>query len=125
MDERRSWIELDNALLSVRQQWEILSVGRSSIYYAPRPKVFSDEQLGLLRLVDEISPPIRLSHIRHCEERSNPGNSAPTLGCFVPRNDEINSVCGNRIGRKFSTFCLIYRIEYCQQTIVFFITTLR
>lgn len=54
MDERRSWIEADNALLSVRQQCEILNVGRSSLYYAPRPKVFSDEQLSLLRLVDEI-----------------------------------------------------------------------
>jgi len=54
MDERRSWIELDNACLSVRQQCEILRVGRSGIYYTPRPKVFSDEQLNLLRVVDEI-----------------------------------------------------------------------
>jgi putative transposase len=54
VDERRDWIELDNALLSVRQQCEILDVGRSSIYYAPRPKILSDGQLNLLRLVDEI-----------------------------------------------------------------------
>jgi len=54
VDERRSWVEVDNALLSVRQQCEILGVGRSSIYYAPRPKRFSDGQLNLLRLVDEI-----------------------------------------------------------------------
>lgn len=54
MDERRSWVEVDNALLSVRQQCEILHVGHSSIYYVPRPKVFSESQLNLLRLVDEI-----------------------------------------------------------------------
>ena len=54
MDERQSWIESDNALLSVRQQCEILRVGRSSLYYTPRPKVFSDEQLSLLMFVDEI-----------------------------------------------------------------------
>ena len=54
MDKRRSWIEAGNALLSVRQQCEILNVGRSSIYYEPRIKVFSESQLNLLRLVDEI-----------------------------------------------------------------------
>lgn len=54
MDERRSWVEIDNAFLSVRQQCELLSVGRSSIYYTPRPKVLNDAQLNLLRLVDEI-----------------------------------------------------------------------
>jgi putative transposase len=54
VDERRSWIETDNVLLSVRQQCEILNVGRSSVYYVPRPKVFSEGQLSLLRLVDEI-----------------------------------------------------------------------
>ena len=54
MDDRRSWVEADHALLSVRQQCEILNIGRSSIYYAPRPKIFSDAQLSLLRLVDEI-----------------------------------------------------------------------
>jgi putative transposase len=54
MDERRSWIEGNHPILSVRQQCEILAVTRSSIYYEPRPKTFDDKQLALLRLVDEI-----------------------------------------------------------------------
>lgn len=54
MDERRGWIEVDHPILSVRQQCEILDVTRSSIYYEPRPKIFNDKQLALLRLVDEI-----------------------------------------------------------------------
>lgn len=41
-------------LLSVRQQCELLELNRSSVYYQSRPKVLSDEQLALLRLVDEI-----------------------------------------------------------------------
>ncbi len=51
MDDRRNWIESNHALLSVRQQCEILNLSRSSIYYTPRPKVYSDEQLALLRLM--------------------------------------------------------------------------
>jgi putative transposase len=54
MDKRRSWIEPDHSTLSVRQQCEILELNRSSIYYTPRPKLVSDEQLNLMRLVDEI-----------------------------------------------------------------------
>jgi putative transposase len=54
MDERQNWVEKDHLLLSVRQQCEILDLSRSSVYYTPRPKTLSDEQLGLLRLVDEI-----------------------------------------------------------------------
>lgn len=54
MDERRSWIEPHHPLLSVRQQCVLLDVNRSNLYYTPRIAVFSDEQLALLRLVDEI-----------------------------------------------------------------------
>lgn len=54
MDERRSWIEREHPILSVRQQCEILDVPRSGIYYEARPKIFHDNQLALLRLVDEI-----------------------------------------------------------------------
>ena len=54
MDDRLGWIETSHPLLSVRQQCEILDLSRCSVYYAPRPKVFGDEQLTLLRLVDEI-----------------------------------------------------------------------
>lgn len=54
MDERKSWVEPANLALSVRQQCEILKINRSCLYYTPRPKTFSDEQLALLRLVDEI-----------------------------------------------------------------------
>lgn len=54
MDERLNWIEKDHLLLSVRQQCELLDLNRSSVYYTHRPKIFSDQQLALLRLVDEI-----------------------------------------------------------------------
>jgi putative transposase len=54
MDERLSWIETEHPLLSVRQQCVLLDLNRSSVYYTPRTKIFSDEQLALLRLVDEI-----------------------------------------------------------------------
>lgn len=53
MDDRRNWIESNHPLLSVRQQCEILNLSRASIYYTPRSKVHSDEQLSLLRLIDE------------------------------------------------------------------------
>lgn len=54
MDNRRNWVEVDHPLLSVREQCRILEVSRSSIYYAPQAKVLGDEQLALLRLVDEV-----------------------------------------------------------------------
>lgn len=54
MDERIKWVEHNHAILSVRQQAELLGLNRSTIYYKPRPIVLSDGQLGLLRLVDEI-----------------------------------------------------------------------
>lgn len=54
VDKRRSWIEKEHPLLSVCRQCEVLNLARSSIYYTPRAKVFSDKQLALLRLVDEI-----------------------------------------------------------------------
>ncbi len=54
MDKRLSWVEADHPLLSVRQQCALLDLNRSSVYYTPRPKIFSNEQLALLRLVDEI-----------------------------------------------------------------------
>jgi putative transposase len=54
MSERQSWVEANHVLLSVRQQCALLELNRSNIYYTPHPKCFSDEQLALLRLVDEI-----------------------------------------------------------------------
>jgi len=54
MIERKNWIDANYSLLSVRSQCEILNLNRSGIYYTARPKVFSKEQLTLLRLVDEI-----------------------------------------------------------------------
>jgi putative transposase len=54
MDERRKWIEEDNGLLSVRRQCDLLNVNRSAVYYVPKPAVLRDDQLNLLRLVDEI-----------------------------------------------------------------------
>ena len=54
MVERKGWVEANHPLLSVRSQCEILDLSRSGIYYTARPKVFSKEQLALLRSVDEI-----------------------------------------------------------------------
>ena len=54
MDDRRSWVEANHPLLSVRAQCEILDLNRSSIYYVKAPKTLTHEQLALLRLVDEI-----------------------------------------------------------------------
>ena len=54
MLERRSWIEKAHPLLSVREQCELLNVARSSVYYTPCQAILSDEQLALLRLVDEV-----------------------------------------------------------------------
>lgn len=54
MDELKTWIEPNHSLLSVREQCRILNINRSNIYYMPREKIYSDEQLLLMRLVDEI-----------------------------------------------------------------------
>ena len=54
MLERRSWIEKAHPLLSVREQCELLNVARSSVYYTPCQAILSDEQLALLRLVEEV-----------------------------------------------------------------------
>lgn len=54
MDERRLFIERDHSLLSIRQQCELLGVNRSTLYYTPRPDVLNDQQIALMRLVDEI-----------------------------------------------------------------------
>jgi putative transposase len=53
VDDRTSWIETNHPLLSVRKQCQILDFNRSSVYYTSAPKVLSDSQLALLRLVDE------------------------------------------------------------------------
>lgn len=54
MNHKQQWIEIAHPFFSVRQQAMLLELNRSSIYYRPKPKGLSDEQLGLLRLVDEI-----------------------------------------------------------------------
>jgi len=54
MDERRSWVEPNNLDLSVREQCKILDLNRSNVYYTPRAKMISEEELGFRRLVDEI-----------------------------------------------------------------------
>jgi putative transposase len=54
MAERQSWIDLNDPLMSARQQCALLEVHRSNFYYTPRSKELSNEQLTLLRLVDEV-----------------------------------------------------------------------
>jgi putative transposase len=52
--DRRLWIERDHQWLSVREQCQLLEVNRSSLYDSAHPRELSDEQLKLMRLVDEI-----------------------------------------------------------------------
>ena len=40
--------------MSVRQQCDLLELNRAGIYYRARPKKLSEEQLTLLRMVDEV-----------------------------------------------------------------------
>ncbi len=54
VNERLSWVEPHHPWLSVRHQCMLLELNRSSVYYKPCAKTFSDEQLMLLRLVDEV-----------------------------------------------------------------------
>lgn len=54
MRERQGLIEPNHPLLSVRQQCRLLDITRSNLYYTSRPRIFNDEQLALLNLVDEI-----------------------------------------------------------------------
>ena len=54
MDEKRVFIEPNHPQLSVRQQCQLLGFNRSSLYYTPQPKAVNEEQLTLMRLVDEI-----------------------------------------------------------------------
>ena len=49
--EKRSWIEVGDAQLSVRRQCELLGLHRSNLYYEAVPE--SAENLALMRLIDE------------------------------------------------------------------------
>jgi len=51
LEQRRSWIQSEHSVLSVRRQCELLGLARSSWYYQPRE--VSAENLSLLRLLDE------------------------------------------------------------------------
>ena len=54
MSQKQQWIEPEHPIFSVREQAVLLELNRSNIYYKRRPKIFSEEQLALLWLVDEI-----------------------------------------------------------------------
>ena len=45
------WIDRDHDSLSVRRQCELFGIHRSQLYYEPVPE--TDENLGLMRLLDE------------------------------------------------------------------------
>jgi putative transposase len=50
--ERRAMIRRDHPVLSLSRQCKILSISRSSFYYAPRGE--SPENLALMRRIDEL-----------------------------------------------------------------------
>lgn len=54
MDELKTWINPHHSKLSVRAQCRILNINRSNLYYTPKEKVYSEAQLSLMNLVDEI-----------------------------------------------------------------------
>lgn len=56
MTEARTWIDFENAELSVREQCRLLGIHRSSIYYDPQPE--TEENLQFMRLMDE-------EHLKH------------------------------------------------------------
>lgn len=51
-EDRRSLLDNDHPLLSIRQQCKILDINRSSIYY--EPKTLDATTLALMRIVDEV-----------------------------------------------------------------------
>jgi putative transposase len=50
--DRRSRLERDHAVLSVRRQCALLGLARSGVYRAPRPA--NDDDLGVMRRLDEL-----------------------------------------------------------------------
>lgn len=50
LDRRRAMIERDHAALSIAAQCRLVSIGRSSFYYAPVPEAV--ETLALMRVID-------------------------------------------------------------------------
>jgi putative transposase len=50
--DRRSRLERDHAVLSVRRQCALLGLARSGVYRAPRPA--NDDELGVMRRLDEL-----------------------------------------------------------------------
>ena len=51
VERRRAMIERNHADLSISAQCRLVSIGRSSFYYAPAPA--SAETLSLMRVIDE------------------------------------------------------------------------
>ena len=51
LEEKRGFVEPENALLSLRQQCELLGLNRSSWYYQPKPA--DNRELAWMHLIDE------------------------------------------------------------------------
>ena len=49
---KRSWIEPEHEAISIRRQCELLGLNRSTLYYQPEP--VSNEELHIMRMIDEI-----------------------------------------------------------------------
>ena len=50
--EKRSWIDQKHKEISIRRQCELLQLSRATLYYQPEP--VSDEDIELMRRIDEI-----------------------------------------------------------------------
>lgn len=53
-NDRKTFIDPENKRLTVKRQAELLTVNRTSIYRKPTPKLWSDNDLWLMRRIDEL-----------------------------------------------------------------------
>ncbi len=49
---KKSWVEPEYEAISIRRQCELLGLNRSTLYY--QPERVSDEDIRMMRLMDEI-----------------------------------------------------------------------
>lgn len=52
--DRKPFVDMDNARINVKRQAELLSVNRTSVYRKPVQRVISEQELLVMRRIDEI-----------------------------------------------------------------------
>ena len=54
INDRKAYVERDSQNITVKRQTELLEVNRTSIYRQPVPRVINDQDLRIMRWIDEI-----------------------------------------------------------------------